>query len=161
MERTVSDLDELKKIVFARFRDGLEKAAEEIAYEIETHFETFVDKWYAAGPVKTPGNPVVYDRWLDTFYASSGYEDFSSTHEVVEFDDGFELHAGITVGPGTMHGYYKDPLAWVFGRTWRKGIHGTIDRGGQTEPPKQMMDAWFKPFKHQGVRPILDKYLKD
>lgn len=119
----------------------------DIATELQTHFETFVDMWYNSGPIKSPGNPLYYDRTLDTFYGSSGTDNLAGSYSVTATDDGFYGDAFIIVDSSSLHGYYKDSVDYVFNRSWKLGIHGTIPTGGQTTPPKQMMDKWFKEFK--------------
>lgn len=150
---TVDSLEEVKADVYNKLRGKIADVMEDIAIEIEQHFESFVDMWYAAGPVGSPGAPKLYDRTFDTFYASSGYSNgigdngfiggLNSSSSVEDTDDGFVGEAGITVSSSFMHNHYEDPVDYVFGRTWSQGIHGTIGTGGQTTPAKDMMDKWF------------------
>ena len=151
--KTKDNLDEVRKEVYESMYIHLNEIMKDAASDIENHFESVVDMWYEAY------DPKYYNRTYDTFYASSAFNSgFDPTHsvssnrpldknyKVTKTDDGFEAEAGILVSYGFMHGYYDDPVSFVFPRTWEKGIHGTLKTGGRTTPPKSMMDKWFKSF---------------
>lgn len=159
MAITASNLEEIKKDVYAKLKPRVESVMEDIAYEIQEHYESFVDKWYEAGPIGSKGHPKYYDRTYDTFFASTGTHTMKNTSSVIETNDGFEGEAGIIVSPANLHGYYDDSAYYVFPRTWEQGIHGTINTGGQTTPPKEMMDKWFVDFK-SNVGAFISRRLK-
>lgn len=163
--KTVSSLEDAKADVYKKIKPKLEELMADIAVELEKNYESFISKWYSDGPIGRPGAPKYYDRTFDLYYGSSGYGNgigdtgsfggLGNSSLVTETDDGFYGEASIVVTSYFLHGYYKDPVDYVFNRSWASGIHGTIGTGGQTKPPKDMMDKWFKGFKstiHRFIR---------
>ena len=129
------------------------------AEKIEEKYEEFVQDWYDAGPVNSPGDPIYYDRQGDTFYGSSGY-DKDAQYVLKMKSKAIGVKAGIKVSPKRLHKYYKDSVDYVFHRSFDIGIHGTLWTGGQTEAPKTMMDEWFKEFKKSGIRDLANSIFK-
>lgn len=149
---------EIEKEVMAFVMSDLLSKAEifgkKASEEIESHFEKFVQSWYDAGPIGSPGNPKYYDRQGDTFYMSSGYDSDAPLYTVTSNNKYIDIKLGIKVDSSRMHYYYKDPSFWVGYRSFWLGIHGTIFTGGNTEPPKSMMDEWFASFCGSGLNSI-------
>lgn len=149
---------EIKEEVMAFVLKDLTSKAEffgqKASEEIESHFEKFVQSWYDAGPIGSPGYPKYYDRQSDTFYMSSGYETEMPLYTINVTKKYVDINLGIRVDTSRMHRYYKDLASYVGYRSFWLGIHGTIPTGGQTEPPKSMMDNWFSWFQKAGLDSI-------
>ena len=55
--KTVDSLEAAKADVYAKIKPKLENLMADIAVELENHYESFISKWYASGPIKSKGNP--------------------------------------------------------------------------------------------------------
>ena len=143
-------------------RKKLDKALEEIAYEItfdiEAAYESAIDAFYSSY------TPRVYER---NYYLYTGSD---SCNNIAGGDNikrekrikkkgnkttGFE--AGIHVSGDFVQGSYKDPVPYVFERSYYYGIHGTIGTGGvMPVPPERLMQMSF-----EGIKNNLGSYMKN
>ncbi len=140
--KVVDSLEAVKADVFKEISARMDGIARDITEEIQVHYESFIDRWYSAY------TPEYYNRTYDTFYGSNAADGVDGVYSVSSSGDGFNIIAGIVVSPLGLHGYYKDPVDYVFERSWVHGIHGTIGTGGQSTYPKILMDKWFNSFKN-------------
>jgi len=154
MSQTSDIKRKLKKKVNKIVEDALYYCKEEIASEIEKHFESYIDEFYAHYP-----NPISYDpRTFRTYLASDGFNDFSVMLSKGENRIGIYVTAdNIEGNPYYVPGKYglrkngkpvdKD---WVFENTFERGMHGIPPTSGHypmDKPPYVNMKTWFKDFK--------------
>ncbi len=153
-----SNIDEMVnqavKEVKARVLGVADKIGYDLVEAIQIKYDHCVDAFYKSF------TPAYYDRTYNTYSASDGEHGVSSLFDVQDSGDTIYITAGITLDSNRLQPWYDDPTDYVFSRTWERGIHGTIETGGQMgEPPKAMMDKWFKDFQSSGHRIIVNKHL--
>ena len=144
-------IKEIKERVMSVAQD----IADEITEKVQLKFDDCIDIFY------DDYIPTTYDRNYNTYMASTGTnKSFGKLTNVKETDKGVEIYGGIIVDSSLIgDGAYKDPTDYVFGRTWQHGIHGEASIWLTSPTPKSMMDTWFKEFRKNGYREIVDKYL--
>ena len=141
--------DKANKIV----NDALENIREEVAFQIESHFELFIDKFYADYP-----SPKRYERTFSTYYASDSYESLSVALTKGENKVGIYISSdNIPGNPYYVPGKYGhrrngDPVdkEWVFENTFELGRHGYPPYEGKLPMPTSPytnMRYWFEDFK--------------
>lgn len=144
----------IKRISQKIVDDTLENIREEVASQIEEHFELYIDRFYAHYP-----DPVRYDpRTFSTYLASDAYDDLSVSFEKGADRVGIYVSADNIPGnpyfvPG-KYGKRKDgsPVDkdWVFENTFELGRHGYPPYEGTTPmspSPYSLMNEWFKDLK--------------
>lgn len=109
----ISQLDKLEQI----FNNSVEELAYNILEETELLYESCIQSFY------DDYTPVWYDRTGYSMYGSSGYDTLYNDHNIHPFEGGWETNIDVTAAniPGNP---YRANKAWVFGRTFIKGIHG-------------------------------------
>lgn len=139
----------IKKKAEKIVKDTLDNIREELAFQIEEHFELYIDRFYAHYP-----EPRRYERTGSTYYASDSYKDFTSA--LVR--DGNRV--GIIVSSENIPGnpYYVEGVygmrkngeavdkEWVFNNTFALGRHGYPPYEGKTPmspSPLSNMTDWF------------------
>ena len=142
--------EEIESKVREKVRLATKDAAYEIAFEIESAYESAIDAFYASY------TPRYYDRNYYTYTGSDSCNDISKN---IEWDDeGFKT--GIRVSSKFVNGGYKDPVDYVFNRSYYYGIHGTIKTGGvMTVPPERLMQMSFEGIKAD-LKTYIDKSFK-
>lgn len=111
-----SSLDGLQKA----FDDSVDEMAEEVLRLIEGLYESAIAKFYA------DYTPLYYNRTEYTAYGSSGFpydNELFKPQNFQKIEGGWSV--GITVDPSYIPGSpYRANKAWVFERTFKRGIHG-------------------------------------
>lgn len=150
-------LDSIRKDIEKKYNIALKELAEEMSYQIESAYETVIDKFY------DDYSPKYYDRSYSTYIGSDHFNDMFNYQQL-----GDTYLAGINVSGSNIPGSpYRADTDWVFDRTFYKGIHGinredkirmnkTRGRGYEKElikittaknmhpAPKALMDKEFK-----------------
>lgn len=109
----LSSLDGIEKM----FQDSVKELAENVLEQTELLYESVIQDFY------NDYSPVWYDRTGSTFLGSSGYDNLWSS-------DNFYSNNGIwttriSIGANNIPANpYRANKAWVFDRTFIKGIHG-------------------------------------
>lgn len=142
--------EEIQADILKKLKNAISEAAYDIAFEIEGHYEMYIDKFYE---FQTKGT---YSRGYNLYLGSDVQGNPSSG--ITFFDNGFQ--AGIHVSSANLGEPYKDPASYVFTGAYEMGIHGTTNTGGQGVAPMSLMNSWFDSFKKTGIKPIVDKYMK-
>ena len=62
----------------------------------------------------------------------------------------FSIHVSMNVDSSYLGDPYKDPVDYVFDRTWCQGIHGNLANPQMNEPPQMFFEKWFESFKGSG-----------
>ena len=136
----------------------LSDAAYEISFEIEKAYESAIDAFYASY------TPRLYDRSYSTYEGSDSHSNYKKhipeTKDMKEIGNIIEATAGIKVSSEYVNAPYKDPIDYVFERTYLRGIHGTIGTGGiMGVPPEKIMSVAFEEIK-SNLGFYVNKYMK-
>lgn len=124
--------DTLYAITKQKAKETLNKKANQIADDMKEAARTSIQSWYDAYA------PRYYRRTGNTFAAITRVCEIKADSAV----------AGVRIVPEDVPDtYYHDSPAYVFPRSFNEGIHGTIGTGGQTTPPKDMLDNSFSAYK--------------
>lgn len=143
--------EEIRETVKAKVEAALKEAAYEISFEIQAAYDSAIDAFYNSYA------PHVYNRNYYTYTGSDSCNDYS--RHVKPIDGG--IQAGIKVSGDYVDGAYKDPVGYVFNRTYHYGIHGTIRTGGvMTVPPERLMQMSFEGIK-ANLGKYVDKYINN
>ena len=152
------DANKIQSIVRAKVDKALEEIAYDIAFDIESAYESAIDAFYSSY------TPRIYDRNYYLYTGSDSYDNISGNfnfekqkrvkrkgHKTIGFE------AGIHVSGDFVQGSYKDPVPYVFERSYYYGIHGTIATGGvMPVPPERLMQMSF-----EGIKANLGAYMKN
>lgn len=116
-------LTKLQKEIEKNFKKALKDTTVQMNEAIEYMYENAITLFYESF------EPNYYVRTYSTYYGSDLYDNIAGKYDVVP--QGNTYTAGITVSPKNIPGqpYYKNgqsrpDKAWVFERTYIKGIHG-------------------------------------
>ena len=107
-------LEDIKIDIESRFNMAIADMASQITEQIETAYETVIQSFY------DDYTPRWYDRTFSTYEASDHIDDM---FKITPIENGY--NAGINIDPSFIKGSpYRADTAWVFDRTFGKGIHG-------------------------------------
>ncbi len=136
-------LEDIRIEIESKFYAAVADMASTVTYEIESAYESVVQSFYE------DYTPRWYRRTFSTYEASDHADDLFKTTPI---DDGFE--AGINVDPSFITGKpYRADTAWVFDRTFGKGIHGYF---------KWEMKQWApQVWKNMNRKYVMSKARKD
>ncbi len=165
--------DSLKDKVNIAIQEGIKKASEKIAFDIQGNYEHFIQMFY------DDYEPNSYNRTLNTFFGSDGT---SLDKMINDIKNGYIV--GIAVSsdniPGDPYSADKD---WVFDRTYYEGIHGFTpteykdwsNRDTVSQPmanaskiptqmkpsPSVLMNKWFNNYKKKDVKNIVNSCINE
>lgn len=124
--------NKIYQIAKQRASEELNKKANQIADDVKEMARSSIQEWYDAY------YPRSYRRTYATFAGSTRVCEIGETSAV----------AGVRIDPGQVPDtYYHDPPSYVFPRSFDLGIHGTIDTGGQTTSPREILNKKFNAYK--------------
>lgn len=107
-------IEDIRIDIENRYNMAIADMASQVTEQIEAAYETVIQSFY------DDYTPRWYDRTYSTYEASDHADDIFKTTPI---DNGFE--AGIKIDPSFINGKpYRADTAWVFDRTFGKGIHG-------------------------------------
>ena len=156
-------MDPLKKIyrdLENKIRGALPTIAYEIGDEMFNKYKSCVDVFYGHMPESDR-----YYRTYSTYLGSSISYDYGETSSgSVNTKNGkettFSINVNMQVDPSYLGSPYKDPVDYVFNRTWGEGIHGTLANPQLSPSPQASFEKWFYGFfKPVGARRIAMKGL--
>lgn len=162
----------IEQIILDDFYNAVGEAAQELTFEIQEAYEKSVDEFYKAY------NPCLYKRTENTYRASDHFNQSWVEKESQKTSYGYL--AGITIssnyikpnggeeyigGLMSIHERYDDVMDFVFGRSFKKGIHGfnshdvSLVNRGQTRAnewhPKRI------PQNSTPIQTMMNKYYKE
>ena len=129
-------LDKFMQKIKQKYKEAVREMAEEVAFQIEKSYESAISKFYE------DYDPRYYERTYSTYLGSNAYNDIFN-QGVQQFGNVFL--AGINVDSTNIPGnpYRAQNKAWVFDRTFYKGIHG-INRFDKTKINKHRGHGYQK-----------------
>lgn len=171
----------LKAKIDKAIAETIESSRKKIVERIESQWESCIDQFYSSY------NPtILYHRTRSTYRASEAYGDLGNHTFNPIGDNAAEI--GIRIDSENIGDPYHADPEWVFTRTFEKGIHGftrteaiewsnyyVIVNGKKyfywrrpktipkkmDQPPKSLMDKWFKRFKKNELKAIVNECFKD
>lgn len=126
---------DLKKFVKDFKQKALNHMKEEVAFEIQRHYDLFIEQFY------NEYDPLYYQRTLSTYEASSASNSFLDA--IIDMDN-----VGIYVSSDYISGnpYGEMNKEEVFYNVYDKGLHGKV--GAVSDYKASVaMNAWFQDFK--------------
>lgn len=144
--------EQIEADIRKKVQQAMADAAYDIAFDIQAAYESSIEAFY------NDFSPSYYNRTYATYTGSDSAENYSKNIKVTDKD----FRAGIHVGSEFVQADYKDPIDYVFSRTYEEGIHGTSRNGVMSPSSKILMDNAFKNIKSNlgsYVRASLSKYL--
>lgn len=147
---STNSLQDFRKDIEKRYMSAIEHLAEEVSFQIESAYETVIEKFY------DDYSPVSYNRTYSTYLASDGYDDpFSYTQS------GNVYTAGIQVSSDFIQGKpYRADTDWVFNRTFERGIHGFNKKDMDTyNVGKYGNNIWRVKHRPKNMRPAPKKLM--
>ena len=135
---------EIEDNIIKKVAESLSDAAYEISFDIESAYESAIDAFYASY------TPRVYNRSYSTYEGSDSHSNYKKHIEPKRVGNVIETEAGIKVSSEFINAPYKDPVGYVFERTYFSGIHGTTGTGGiMSVSPERIMALSFDEIKNK------------